>query len=129
MTEMDDVSLRSNASGEVVQLPENWATQLGWLFDVANYETYSKVVRLIQMWQGVRSSTEVEATPEPTGESGICWNCGNDGIEFPYREGQRPRRVKMIKDGQFDDLKQEMRDHLASLPQASSEASTQEDSS
>jgi hypothetical protein len=60
MTQQDEGSLRSQASGGVVELPENWTTQLGWLFDVANYETYSKVVRLVQMWQGVRDGTSDE---------------------------------------------------------------------
>jgi hypothetical protein len=60
-----------------------------------------------------------------------CWSCGGTNTtyalfsggreyycedcddNFPYEEGQAPRRVQMIADGKFDELREEMREHLA----------------
>lgn len=51
---------------DVVTLPANWAQQIGWLFDVDEVERYTKVVHLVQMWQGERDGTGDTEAEEAT---------------------------------------------------------------
>lgn len=39
-----------------------------------------------------------------------CEDCDDN---FPYEDGEAPRRIQMIADGKFVELHQEMREHLA----------------
>jgi len=59
-----------------------------------------------------------------------CWSCGGTNTtyavfsggreyycedcddKFPYEEGTAPRRVQMIADGKFAELREEMHEHL-----------------
>jgi hypothetical protein len=43
------------------------------------------------------------------GREYYCPDCGYDG---PYEIGDAPRRVQMIADGKFDELREEMHKHL-----------------
>jgi hypothetical protein len=44
----------------------------------------------------------------------VCCNCA-DWIDlcFPYEPGEAPRRIQMIADGRFEELRAEMREELA----------------
>lgn len=68
---------------------------------------------------GVCGSEDIQYQPFSGGREYYCPACED---VHPYESGQAPRRAQMLQDGKFDELKQEMRDHLASLPKASGEA-------
>ena len=76
---------------KAVVLPDNWKTQLSWLFDVRQADAWTKVTRLVEMWQGKRNGTAdplpaTEATdPPPSCPECLCaapfhkTSCAGDG--------------------------------------------------
>jgi hypothetical protein len=43
---------------DAVVLPENWRQQVGWLFTVEDAGKWTRICRLVEMWQGKRVGTE-----------------------------------------------------------------------